>query len=248
MFLSPYIILISLAIGIWSSWLALYVITASRAVKRLDSITRSDVFEHLRLVLVGIPTIRAFDKTDVFLDRAFRKIDVWSSTAWHAASTHWWLIFRVGMLGAAYCTIIAAIVGATVTDAGLAGFVLAVSNEFTVAMFWTLFHLANLELRMNSAERIMEYVKMPTETLDGKEPPASWPTSGRIDVKNLVVAYDDDLPSVLKGLDFSIASRERYATIQRYIRGTTLTSKQSWNCRPYWLRKIHTYTGPFPLH
>lgn len=113
------------------------------------------------------------------------------------------------MASAAYTMVIAVIVAATVTDAGLAGFVLAISLEFSSALFWSLFHAGFLELRMNAAERVIEYAEMPTECLDGEEPPASWPTAGCLEVKDLVVAYNHDLGPVLKGLNFNIDRQTR---------------------------------------
>jgi ABC-type multidrug transport system fused ATPase/permease subunit len=209
MFLTPYIGLIIAAMIAMSAALAFYVLTASRAVRRLDSIIRSDIFEQFRLIVVGIITIRAFRKEGIFMDRAYRKLDQWSSAMWHRELSHCWLVQRVGMIGAVYVTIVATIVAVTVTDGGLAGFVLAISSEFTSALFWSLYHISSMEVRMNAIERILEYSDMRTEPLEGLEPPASWPTAGRLEVKDLVVGYNHDLPPVLKGLNFTIANRER---------------------------------------
>ncbi|EDN95313.1 conserved hypothetical protein [Sclerotinia sclerotiorum 1980 UF-70] len=205
MFLSPYVLLLTIAASAFSTYLALQAITAARAIRRLDSINRSLVFEQFRTILIGITTIRAFEKRDNYLEKVYRKIDDSSSTLWNTTLCHNWLVLRIGgMASAAYTMAIAAIVAATVTDAGLAGFVLAISLEFSSALFWSLFHAGFLELRMNAAERVIEYAEMPTETLDGEEPPASWPTAGCLEVKNLVVAYNHDLAPVLKGLTFNI--------------------------------------------
>ena len=104
---------------------------------------------------------------------------------------------------------IATIVAATVNDAGLAGFVLSISCEFTYALFWSLYHVGWLEVRMNAAERVIEYGELPTETLDGEEPPARWPTAGCLEVRDLKVAYNHNLPDVLKGLNFNIERQTR---------------------------------------
>lgn len=61
----------------------------------------------------------------------------------------------------------------------------------------------------------MQYTELPTEALDGKSPPAAWPTEGRIEVDNLVVGYAPDLPPVLKGLTFSINRNERVGVVGR---------------------------------
>ncbi|ESZ97863.1 hypothetical protein SBOR_1739 [Sclerotinia borealis F-4128] len=225
MFLSPYVILLTVAVSIFSAYLALQAITAARAIRRLDSINRSHVFEQFRTILIGITTIRAFEKRDNYLEKVYCRIDDSSSTLWNTTLCHNWLVWRIGgMASAAYTMAIAAIVASTVTDAGLAGFVLAISLEFSSALFWSLFHAGFLELRMNAAERVIEYSEMPTETLDGEEPPASWPTAGCLEVKDLVVTYNHDLAPVLKGLNFNIDRQTRVGIVGRTGSGkSTLT-------------------------
>ncbi|QSZ33420.1 hypothetical protein DSL72_004988 [Monilinia vaccinii-corymbosi] len=225
MFLSPYVILLTIAVSTFSAYLALQAITAARAIRRLDSINRSHLFEQFRTILIGITTIRAFEKRDTYLEKVYRRIDDSSSTLWNTTLCHNWLVWRIGgMASAAYTMAIAAIVAATVTDAGLAGFVLAISLEFSSALFWSLFHAGFLELRMNAAERVIEYAEMPTETLGGEEPPASWPTAGCLEVKDLVVAYNHDLAPVLKGLNFNIDRQTRVGIVGRTGSGkSTLT-------------------------
>ncbi|KAK6608393.1 ATP-dependent bile acid permease 3 [Botrytis cinerea] len=225
MFLSPYVIFLTVAVSAFSAYLALQAITAARAIRRLDSTNRSLIFEQFRTILIGITTIRAFEKRDIYLEKVYRRIDDGSSTLWNTTLCHNWLVWRIGgIASAAYTMSIAAIVAATVTDAGLAGFVLAISLEFSSALFWSLFHAGFLELRMNAAERVIEYTEMPTETLDGEEPPASWPTAGCLEVKDLAVAYNHDLEPVLKGLSFNIDRQMRVGIVGRTGSGkSTLT-------------------------
>lgn len=37
--------------------------------------------------------------------------------------------------------------------------------------------------------------------------PADWPSAGKVEVKNLHVRYANDLPDVLKGVDFTVEVR-----------------------------------------
>jgi ABC-type multidrug transport system fused ATPase/permease subunit len=60
-----------------------------------------------------------------------------------------------------------------------------------------------------------QYTELPTESLGGQSPPAAWPTEGRIEVNDLVVAYAPDLPPVLKGLTFSVNRNERIGVVGR---------------------------------
>jgi ABC-type multidrug transport system fused ATPase/permease subunit len=68
---------------------------------------------------------------------------------------------------------------------------------------------------MNAAERIVEYSNLATESLDGADPPAHWPSEGRVEFNNLVVGYAADLPSVLKGLTFRVERNERIGVVGR---------------------------------
>jgi len=100
-------------------------------------------------------------------------------------------------------------------DASLAGFALSFALEYTGTVIWTIRHYANLELDMNAAERIIEYSNLATESQEGIEPPAHWPSEGRLEVNDLVVSYADDLPPVLKGLSFNIERNERIGVVGR---------------------------------
>lgn len=68
---------------------------------------------------------------------------------------------------------------------------------------------------MNAAERIIEYSNLPTESLEGADPPAAWPSEGRLEVNDLVVSYAPDLPPVLKGLTFRVERNERIGVVGR---------------------------------
>lgn len=74
-----------------------------------------------------------------------------------------------------------------------------------------LLQVTELEVNMNSVERLVEYhtqeEEAPSHTAPG--PPPGWPSAGAIEARALVVAYRAGLPPVLKGLSFSIAGRHK---------------------------------------
>ncbi|CRK11039.1 hypothetical protein BN1723_009246 [Verticillium longisporum] len=100
-------------------------------------------------------------------------------------------------------------------DAALAGFTLSFALDFSESVLWAIRNYASIELDMNAAERVVEYSELPTEDQGGEEPPAMWPTEGRLEVNDLVVSYANDLPPVLKGLTFSVNKNERIGVIGR---------------------------------
>jgi ABC-type multidrug transport system fused ATPase/permease subunit len=86
---------------------------------------------------------------------------------------------------------------------------------YQLILIGTIRYYTNLELEFNAAERIVEFSELPIEDINGADPPAAWPTQGRLEVHDLVVGYAPDLPPVLKGVTFSVAPNERIGVVGR---------------------------------
>jgi len=70
-------------------------------------------------------------------------------------------------------------------------------------------------MSFNATERVVEYTELKTEVQGGEKPPAAWPTEGRVEVRDLVAAYAEDLPPVLKGLSFTVEGHQRVGVVGR---------------------------------
>ncbi len=214
--MSPYVIILSVTLLAICIQIARLYLSGAREVKRLESNAKSPVFEQFGSALTGVGTIRAFDKCDVYIARMFRKIDDHSTSFWHLWAFNRWMGWRMSAVGGLFATFVAImILLIDGIDASLAGFALSFALEYGQVVIWTIRHYTNLELDMNAAERIIEYSNLPTESLDGADPPAAWPSEGRLEVNDLVVGYAPDLPPVLKGLTFSVERNERIGVVGR---------------------------------
>jgi ABC-type multidrug transport system fused ATPase/permease subunit len=190
--------------------------TGAREAKRLESSAKSPVFEQFGSALTGVGTIRAFDKSDTYITRMYSKIDDHISSFWYLWAFNRWMGWRMSLVGGFFATFVAAmILLINGIDAALAGFALSFALEYGSAVIWSVRFYTNIELDMNAAERIIEYASLPTESLDGTDPPAAWPSEGRLEVKDLVVGYAPDLPPVLKGLTFRVERNERIGVVGR---------------------------------
>lgn len=146
----------------------------------------------------------------------YKKIDNHSRAFWHMWLFNRWMGFRLNIIGATFAVSVAGIiVFARSIDASLAGFALAFALQYTGAVIWTLRSYATLEMDMNATERIIEYSRLGTEDQSGNDPPAAWPTEGRLEVNNLVAGYAPDLPPVLKGLTFTAEKNQRVGVVGR---------------------------------
>jgi ABC-type multidrug transport system fused ATPase/permease subunit len=216
LFVSPWMIAFALVLLSICMHYAIRYLTGAREVKRIESNAKSPIFEQFGSALLGIGTIRAFDKAHEYVERMFVKIDQHAQAHWHLWLFNRWLSFRLNMIGAFFATITAAlIVSIRSIDAPLAGFALSFALEYSGALVWALRQYANVELDMNAAERIVEYSNITIESQEGDSPPAAWPTEGRLEVSGLVCAYAPDLPPVLKGLSFSVKRNQRIGVVGR---------------------------------
>lgn len=216
MIVSPYIIIVSLVLLALCTRYALYYIATARETKRLESVAKSPIFEFFSQALAGVSTLRAFDKSEVYIATMFERIDTHARTLFYQWLLNRWLSWRLSVIGAIFAVIVAGIV-VTVKgmDASLGGFALGFTLQYAEAVTWVLRNLSQVELGMNATERIIEYSEIQTEDEGGADPPASWPSEGRLTVVDLCVGYAADLPPVLKGLTFSVNKNERIGVVGR---------------------------------
>ncbi|KAF8242865.1 P-loop containing nucleoside triphosphate hydrolase protein [Wilcoxina mikolae CBS 423.85] len=224
-YLSPYVMVIAvigLAINIHY---AIFYLAGAREIKRLESNSRSPIFELFGATLTGVATIRAYGRTQEYIALFQKRVDVFSQRSFYNWVFNRWVGVRMSVLGAVFTTLVGVVViSVRGIDAALAGFALSFSLNYTGNVIWTLRRYANTELDMNSTERIVEYTGLPIEDQGGILPPAAWPTEGRVEVDDLYVTYAPDLPPVLKGITFEVKPRERVGIVGRTGAGkSTLT-------------------------
>ena len=214
--MSPYIIICAAVLFGICAYYAVYFVTTARQTKRLESTAKSPIFEHFSASLAGVSTLRAFDKAEVYIDTMFERIDVLSRTTYFQWLLNRWLSWRLNVVGALFAIIVAGIIiSIKGMNASLGGFSLGFTLQYTDSILYTLRALTAAELGMNATERIIEYSEIEIEPEKGEDAPAHWPAKGELEVKNLVVGYADDLPSVLNGLSFSVNPNERVGVVGR---------------------------------
>lgn len=206
----PAILLLGLGVIVGRNYLVL-----SRPLKRLESNAKSPIFELFNTTLTGISTIRAFRRTRTYLLQMHSNLDAWVMTSFYIALANRWMSFRMALIAALFSIAVGTIIIVKPIDAALAGLALSFILDFSESLRWTIRCYGDMELGMNSMERVLEYMTLETEPQDGARPAAAWPTSGAIEMKDLVVSYAPDLPPVLKGLSVRIERHERVGVVGR---------------------------------
>ncbi|OCF42639.1 cadmium ion transporter [Kwoniella heveanensis CBS 569] len=198
-----------------------YYTQVSREVKRIDSITRSQIYSSFGEQasadwLAGLSVIRAFGKQGIFEDRMQRAINV---EGFPRIMSYRWLGVRLDLSSNLLILLIAifGILFRHSVDPAEFGVVFSYALA-AASLFSNLVSLyAQVELEMNNAERIINYTTLPREppaTLPS-DPPPSWPSRGSMSFRDLSLRYSKTGPWVLKGLDFNIGPGEKIGVIGR---------------------------------
>lgn len=212
---SPIILVFAAVLLAASLRLAVMYLAAARELKRLESVSRSPILDHFISSLTGLNTIRAFNQARKYINVMFARIDAYASVSRHLWLFNWWLQLRISLFGAIFSTVTAALVVKFGVSASLAGFAISFVLQYNAAVSTMIRVYASFEMEMNAAERVIDYASIETEPQGGLEPPAAWPTQGRVEVENLTVSYSPELPPALKGISFTIENNQRVGVVGR---------------------------------
>ena len=203
----------------------MYVRTA-RNLRQMESKSYSPIFSSFGELMDGIVTVRAFSAEDRFRDLMFQKIDASSNLWYQYWMTGRWLQIRFDFLSglAVLITNILAITATLPGSAGWAALCITSASSLTNNIYWACRSWTQLELDLNSVERIAQYFKCPQEEHINEEkscPPQKWPElsgpnkDALIVAKNLEISYAPDLPAVLHDVSFTFRAQERIAIVGR---------------------------------
>ncbi|KAG8974080.1 hypothetical protein FRC05_007828 [Tulasnella sp. 425] len=196
-----------------------YIITG-RSLRRMESTTRSPIFAAFGDMLEGLVTVRAFGKEKRFVDTTHGKIDLTTKMWYSFWMTNRWLLLCFDTLGA-LSTLLATLFALARLDAGLAGLTITSAMAFTMAVYWACRMVTQLEMDLNSVERVVEYLDLPQEPaaiIESNRVPAYWPSSESnqlIVVEDLVIRYSPELPAVLHDVSFQLKPKERIGLLGR---------------------------------
>lgn len=218
--ITPVFLIGAVIIGSMYYALGYFYSCGSRELKRFDSITKSPIMQHFSETLVGISTIRAYGDERRFIKENLVKIDTNNKPFFYLWVANRWLAARIDIIGA-FVTFFA---GASILlqidsiDAGLAGISLTYAITFTESALWVVRMYSNVEMCMNSVERLKEYTDIEQEPLNLEAPlpeEKNWPSQGSIELNDLSLRYAPNLPKVIKHITFTVKPETSVAVVGR---------------------------------
>ena len=101
---------------------------------------------------------------------------------------------------------------------GLAGLAVAYGLSLNVLQSWVIWNLCNVENKMISVERILQFTNIQNEAplvIEDNRPRPEWPERGCIEFRNLQVRYRPELPIVLHGITCTFPAEKKIGIVGR---------------------------------
>ncbi|KAA8523566.1 hypothetical protein F0562_009989 [Nyssa sinensis] len=187
-------------------WLQQYYIPSAREMARLIGVCKAPVIQHFAETISGSTTIRSFDQELRFRDTSMTLMDGYSRPMFHSAGAMEWLCFRLDMLSSvtfAFSLIFLISVPEGAINPSFAGLAVTYGLNLNLLQAIFIWSLCNMENRIISVERILQYTSIPSEpplVIEAYRPDHHWPSQGEVDICNLQVRYAPHMPLVLRGL------------------------------------------------
>ncbi|GLT33469.1 hypothetical protein SLA2020_080590 [Shorea laevis] len=189
-----------------SVWYQQYYISSARELARLVGVCKAPVIQNFAETISGSTTIRSFDEESRFRETNMKLNDSYSRPVFHTAGAMEWLCFRLDMLSSitfAFFLVFLVSIPPGVIEPGIAGLAVTYGLNLNMVQAWVIWVLCNLENKIISVERILQYSSIPSEpplVIETNRPAHSWPSHGEIDIHDLQVRYSPHMPLVLRGL------------------------------------------------
>ena len=162
---APIILVVLLPILVFYYIVQKIYIASSRQLKRIESTTRSPIYNHFNETVQGVSSIRAYGVQDKFISESNRRIDINNSCFYSSFTATRWLSIRLEFFGyiIVFLAALFAVLSRGTLSPGLAGLAVSYSLNITSVMAMFVRSMTDLETNIVSIERLVEYSEVPSE-------------------------------------------------------------------------------------
>ncbi|XP_022093741.1 multidrug resistance-associated protein 5-like [Acanthaster planci] len=217
----PYFLAVMVPIVFFFGVILYYYRRGTRAIKRIENITRSPWFSHIMATVQGLSTIHAYGKTEEFIDRFVNLLDNNAQPYMIFRMASRWAGQRLEVLiiTASLVTNLFVVLTYGIVSPALAGLAVSYTIQITGLFQITILMASETEARLTSVERILNYTRILTSEapahIEETAPEEDWPQHGEIEFKNYKMRYRDNLPLVIKGINCHIKPKEKIGIVGR---------------------------------
>ena len=209
---TPYFIILFIPLGLIFYWCMQYYRSTNRALKRLESVSRSPVLSLFEETVNGLDSIRGYGVSDKFEAQMRTFMDINTSSYWFYYLSGRWLSVRLDLISCfvVYAAALAIVGFQDTISIVAAGLALVYAMMMTAKLQAVVRNFVDVEGYMVSVERMRHYSTCEMEATDFKiTPHHHWPQKGKICFTNVSMRYRKGLPLVLQGLNLEIFEGEK---------------------------------------
>ncbi|CAA6672670.1 unnamed protein product [Spirodela intermedia] len=189
-------------------WYQQYYIAAARDLTRLVGVLNAPIIQHFGESVSGSTTIRCHGQASRFMSRNLQLINAYLRPKFYNAGAMEWLCFRLDMLSSvtfASSLIFLISMPVGVIDPGIGGLAVTYGLNLNTLLAWAVWNVCNLENKIISVERILQYSR----------PGPHWPDHGEVRVCDLQLRYAPHLPLVLRGVSCTFPGGSKTGVVGR---------------------------------
>ncbi|KAN0029847.1 hypothetical protein ACTA71_007984 [Dictyostelium dimigraforme] len=213
---------------------------SARELNRWESITVSPIFSLLQECYNGLLTIRTYKQESRFIKEMFNNININLGCYFYSFAVHRWVSMRLEVMGWIMVFLTTLIATLFTSNTGLAALSVTTALGLNGYLSWGIRRIVELEVKMNSFQRIQTYIEIPNEgnkilstnsnqnndnnqiiISSDSDLVKDWPNKGCIDFKNVEIKYRPNSDPNLKNLSFSVQSNEKIGIVGRTGAGKT---------------------------
>ena len=205
--------------------LLLYFISAGRDVNRLNGTSRSPIVSLYSETILGITTIRTFNKEIPSKQKFYKRLDDYFGVMLYRYGVDNWFCMTLDVVSHLFLTyvLIRTILDIDNFDAEAIGLMLDYSIEISEALLEAFEQASQVERSLVSLERCDVFTKLPSENYDDEKlnipkyslSDKSWPSNGKVAFDNFSIKYRDDCDLALKNINLEINPGEKIGIIGR---------------------------------
>ncbi|XP_042345538.1 multidrug resistance-associated protein 1-like [Plectropomus leopardus] len=197
-----------------------FYVASSCQLRRLEAVSRSPIYSHFNETVQGASVIRAFGEQGFFVLQANRRIDSNQEAYFPRFVATRWLAVNLEFLGnlLVLAAAILSVRGRDELSPGIVGLAVSHSLQVTGILSWIVRSWTDVENNIVSVERVKEYdhtLKEAPWTLEGSLLPASWPSTGNIQLEDYGLQYRKGLDWALNNISINIQDREKVGIVGR---------------------------------
>ncbi|XP_071175209.1 multidrug resistance-associated protein 1-like isoform X4 [Mytilus edulis] len=195
-----------------------FYIPTSRQLQRLESTTKSPIFNHFSETINGASTLRAYKEQPRFIQESLDRVDKNISFYFTKIASNRWLGWRLEFIG--NLIVFSAALFAVVSNisGGLVGLSVSYALQVTSALNSLVRNSSDLETNVVSVERLKEYAEVETEAewiRPFRRPPHDWPNTGACNFIDYKTRYREGLDLVIRGISCQILGGEKVGIVGR---------------------------------